>query len=497
MLQDAICPGCTHTFPVTQARGPFTAVCPRCEIELTLEFQKPAKPPEPGQPPYDLVVRKGGLPAPVVSGKPKKERRRDEDDEDEPKRKGGSATIAFVSGGLAMLFVFCSLAATGWLLFTQVDTTTTWTTGGSNFGNNFAGNNGGNGGRTDPAKPTDVFELKPVSATLPLIAPPADLDPSAPKTLLLPGEANMVAVGGGGRYLVLHFPKQGRLAVFDANIADLLPGGATMENNEASVTAGATRMVTTVPGGKKLRVYSLPDLKALSEFEVPMFFGPKTIAMGSRANGPVVVADVFGRSMLMDVAVGKMIDGSERDQLLHSNFIRATADGRMFLATNGYGVNDKPKIADESQKKWRVLEPDVAAAYPGPDGKLIYAKDMIVEMSGNQVKVVAGRPKTATGNVWYVPAVTATGHYFLRVNETKAGTGPQAKTVVSVALHKDRNVDKVLLSPWEGLPETEGFVNWGNNTVPLDRHLFLIPEAKLLVILSNKKTQLIVRKLMI
>jgi hypothetical protein len=96
--------------------------------------------------------------------------------------------------------------------------------------------------------------------------------------------------------------------------------------------------------------------------------------------------------------------------------------------------------------------------------------------------------------VWYAPALTRKGDYFLRVNETKVGAPPRQQTVVSVAIHKGRNVDTPVLPAWEGLPESEGLISWGNSTEPLDRRLFLIPEAQLLVILNRDKTQLIVRK---
>ena len=312
MLQDAICPSCSHSFPVTEARNAFTVLCPRCEIELTAEFKKPAAPPEAGQPPFDLVVNKGGLPTPVAPG-PKKKERRDDDEDDEPKRKGGSATVAFVTGGLGLFFVFVSLAVTGWFLFFYVDTETTWdktftSTTNNPGGNNSSSNNGGNNnnsGNNQPPKPKDTFELRPVSGTLPLIAQPTDIDPSSPKTVLLPGRANVTAVGGGGRYIVFHFPDQGRLAVFDSNIADLLPAGATMENGAAHMSAGANKMVVSVPGTKRLRVHSLPDLNKVTEFEVPTFFGPHGIAMGSRANGPVLVMDPFGRAILMDHCRGQ------------------------------------------------------------------------------------------------------------------------------------------------------------------------------------------------
>jgi hypothetical protein len=471
-----------------------------------MEFKKPAKPPEAGQPPFDLVVQKGGLPVPA--GAAKKARRNDDDDE--PKRKGGSATAAFVSGGLGLLFVFCALGATGWYLFTQVDVDTSWdkvrnaqaNAGGARPSPGNAGGNAG-GGRVpgtpaEPPKPKDSFELRPEGGSPPLIAVPADLDPSAPREILL-SKVDLTAIGGGGRYIVLH--SQGLLSVFDATTGDLRPETATMENGEVRLAAGLNKMVVSVPNTKRLRVLSLPDMKTIREFEVPGAFGVNGIAMGSRTNGPLLAIDPFGEIYLFDLNTGKPIEGAGGKQPMPGGQLRAAADGKLFVGGDGFGASHKFKTMDESQKKWRVLEPDVIAAYPSPDGKYMYAKDMIVEVSGNRFKQVAGRPKefAAAGTkdtpVWYVPAVNATGNYFLRVNEVK---GVKAgRNVVAVTLHRNRDVDRPLLPSWEGLPETENLISWGRDTEPLDRHLFVIPEAKLLVTLNRDKTKLVVRKIKI
>ena len=119
-----------------------------------------------------------------------------------------------------------------------------------------------------------------------------------------------------------------------------------------------------------------------------------------------------------------------------------------------------------------------------------------------QIITTAGRSiagkGTATGGVWYVPALTATGEFFLKVDEMKLGQPPREKRVVSIAVHRGfKNVEKPVLTPWVGLPECEGFFDVFGRPLAYDRHLFLIPEAKLLVIVNNEKTKIVVRKLAI
>lgn len=516
MPQDANCPQCQHVFPVTEARHPFTVACPRCEGDLTVEFKKPATTPEPGEPHYELLVKPGALPG--TGGPPPVPKRKSDDDE---VRGGGSMMVVLLSGGLGLLFVMLGLGVTGWYLFTQVDTSSGYANRNNFNNNNRPGTNftptpnpgvrpnpnpnpGGNKGNPnpfpqdpwppEPPKPKDTFELRPVNGKLAPITPPSELAANEPKTILLPGRAEHVAVGGGGRYIVFQIPNQRRLVVFDANTGDLLPETGDLDGGGGLMAAGANKVVVPSNQRNKYRVLSLPGLQRESEFELPIFHGARGLAMGSRTNGPVLAIDPFGETVLMDLTTGKAVEGSQARNECPQNQLRATADGKLFFAGNGYGEGDKFKLLDEQGKKWRLRDPDVAAAYISADGKKLYAKNQVLTATGTQL---AGKPAGVTESVWYVPAVTATGDYFLSVYEKK-GQFPRTKDAVIVTLLKGTNVNAPVLTAWEGLPETAGLANsFFNNTEVLDKHLFLIPEAKLLVILNKDRTRLVVRKLFI
>lgn len=530
MPQDAKCPKCGHGFPVTEARHPFTVACPRCEAALTVEFKKPAVPPEAGEPPYEVAVKPGAAADATAAAPKPKNKKRKSDDEEREQRGGGSAMIVLLSGGLGLLVVLSGLALTGWFLFTQVDTETTTAArtnnnrpntnttrpgnrggptvtnparpnnGGNVKGPNDGGNTGGTpkrkgkggtvGGPGDAGQPKNRFELRPVAGKLTPIRPPADLDVNVPKTILLPGRADAVALGGGGRYVVFHFP-EGRLAVFDANTGDLEKEAAT-DNGGAMMTAGSDALVVSVPNARnKLRAYSLPDLKPLNDFEIPLFHGARSITMGPGTNGPLLAVDPFGEVVLIDVNSGEPVEGSQAKVGIPNAQVRASRDGKLFLAGNGYAQHDKFSLLGESLQKWQVKSPEVAAAYISADGKRVYGKDQVVTAGGT---VVATKPAGLT-NAWFVPAVTPAGDYYLRVSEAKVGAPPRTRNSVVVSLHKGNDADNPVLPAWEGLPETDRLVHPGARTEPLDRHLFLIPEAKLLVILNQDKSKLVVRKL--
>lgn len=523
MPQDANCPQCKHVFPVTEARHPFTVACPRCEGDLTVEFKKPATTPEPGEPPYELLVKPGALPG--TGGPPPVPKRKSDDDD---VRGGGSMMVVLLSGGLGLLFVMLGLGVTGWYLFTQVDTSSGYANR-NNFNNNRQPNNfntnpnpGGtktNPGGTkvnpnpnpnpgggfnppqnpwppeppEPPKPKDTFDLRPVNGKLDRITPPNNLQVNESRTILLPGRAEQVSVGGGGRYIVFCFPNEGRLSVFDTSAGDLA-GSANLPNGYGrQIAAGANKVVVATNERNKFRVYSLPDLRAENDFQLDIFHTTAGIAMGSRTNGPLLAIDPFGEAVLTDIATGKAIEGSKANRSnCPGNRLSATADGKLFFGGNGYGDREKFKLLDEQGKKWRLRDPDATAAYIAPNGQKIYAKDQILSTDGNQL---AGKPTGVKESVWYVPAVTSTGDYFLSVYERKGQFGRTKDTVV-LTLLRGTNVNAPVLTAWEDLPEAAGLANaFFNSTDPLDKHLFLVPEAKLLVIMNKERSKLVARKL--
>lgn len=511
MPQDATCPKCSHTFPVTEARGAYTVACPRCEAELTAEFTKPATPPEAGEPPYDLKVKAGALPG-AATAPPPPRRKKNDDDEDEPKRKGGSAMVVLLSGGLGLLFVLGGLGVTGWFLFTQIDVEPTNNRNVSN--RNTAAPNRPNtpnnpnvrpGAGPNPApgnpwvdptptpdppkKKKETFNLSPVGGALPPILSPANVDVQFTTQVALPGPAVAVSVGGGGRYIVFEIPTQSKLMIFDANTGGLLDATANTGGFGVQMAVGANKLVHTVPGTKKLRVLSLPDLQRQTEFEVPLFHGPRALAVGSRTNGPVLVSDPFGEVVLMDLASGQPIEGSQNKLEVGPDNLRASPDGKQFLVGGGFGSNEAHKLIEEVGSKWRVRGTGVHNAFLGADGRRLYGKNQIALTANGGM--LAGKPVGVTGDVWYVPAVTATGNLFLRVNETR--TAGRAGTWLSV--HRNNTIETPAVPGWEGLNEMTGLVGAFGTPDTLDRHLFLIPEAKLLVILTRDKSKLVVRKL--
>jgi hypothetical protein len=516
MPLDVNCPRCQHVFPVTEAKSAIGVQCPGCEAELTAEFRKRPTP-VPGQHAYELFVSPGrpiGAPPPLPKRKPKVA------DEDDEMRRGSSMAVVVISSLGALLVALAGLGMTAYLLFTNLDTSDSTisslssNTGGKGGSNPKGGNTGPKGGTKGgifpggvipgggvpgggepidpfPQPPREEFELKPVEGPKQAITPPP-IDLTSPVTVPLPGPAGAVAVGGNGRYLVFHIQERGQLVCFDASKGDLV-ASESADKGGVLLAAGQTRLVALAPGNI-LRVYDLPTLKRRYDASGPkLFHGANSIAMGSATNGPLLATDPFGEVELMDItdSAATPIEGA------HAKIggdltvpIRAAANGKLFVR-GGFDRNNKTVIATEWARKWRTVTADIGDAYPSADARHLLGFGKITSDRGNlMAKSAAGKD---TG-VWYVPAVQ--GNHFLRLIETREGAGAGAKQVCSISIHKSYlNPAGEKSKPVGVLPEADGIVQFFfGNTLPLDQHLFLIPDAKLLVVLPTTKDKLVLRQ---
>jgi hypothetical protein len=521
MPLDVNCPKCRHVFPVTEAKSAIGVQCPGCESDLTAEFRKRSTP-APGEHSYELLVSPGrpaGSPPPMGNKRP-----RAEEDDEAGGGGGGMAMVVFAGIG-ALVLALAGLGTTGYFLFTNLDTSDSTihkvsTSGGDKSKSNsrssglFGGsrsNRGGNDRTPDPVIPNftdpggfeppptpkktpETFELKPVTGPIPAITPPAL--PADPSNIDLGGKVGQVAVGGGGRFIVMHFPMEGKLGLFDVTTArfNTIPADA----GEVRLAAGLSRAVLYVNATKIFRVYSLPDLGKQYDAAVDLFFGANSIAMGSRTNGPLLVDAGFGDIRLYDIAGRELseIEGARGKPGIHSTpgGIRAAPDGKAFTTFDGFNDGQKTALLTATGTKWKVHLDFSQVPFPGPDGNL-YGNGVVMNRSGQDQRFGG---IGAQSHQWFVPSVSS-GQYFLKVVPTTLRMDGREKKSLSVTVHERKKGDNpVAGSPtFAGLPEFDGIINvFGgiDHDHAYDHHLFLMPEAKLLVILAGSKDRLVLRK---
>jgi hypothetical protein len=502
MPQDATCPTCAHAFPVTEARHAFAVACPKCDAHMTVEFRKPAVAPEPGQPHYDLFVQAGAPAGADPLGAPPAKRRRADDD----KPKGRSNAVVLVSGGLGLLFVMLGLGATGWFLFTQIDTTPA--TANRNTPNVRPGPN------RLPNVPQQPPRFEPPPFEPPKIDPPK-IDPPRPNLVLpappdpvailpapvtkettykLPEPARALRAGGGGRYLVMHFPQARRFGIFDTNEARITRF-VPVADGEPAFAAGMRKLVVFAPSSKVLTRYDLATgaREASRRLDVPDG-AVEAFCMGHSSAGPLLIGVKDKGAGLYDIDTFKELDlptdglqfagGKQR---LEGGYYWAGGLGRVFGHTGNYGQpngvktvvlgSEKVERHGQHEGTWFVV--------PGPDDRYVFAggHGVLTERvtAVNDAAFSMGPGKGFASHL-YMPA--AHGPFYLLASTIEGfgrdGTPPVG--TIQLYMHGSKEpfakFEKTAVAKygWDGL---KGF--------GIEHSVHLIPKAKLLVVVPEAR----------
>jgi hypothetical protein len=329
--------------------------------------------------------------------------------------------------------------------------------------------------------------LPPIDIPAP---PPADIQPPALDkdvvTLPLPGKVGDAAVGGGGRYLVLLLPEQGKLAVFDVNEAKVvqsLPAAA-----DVKIAAGMDKFVVVRPANDPhetaVERWSFATFQKEAEGKLDLEVPLVAAAMGSASNGPLVVSGVdwprLGETAFFDVLGMKRIQAPFHPHATFDTspevFLRASADGHLFTCEPQPGAGVESCVWAPAGLL-RCAGGAGDRPVPGPDGRVIYTAQG--RLTPNLDALDRGPP----GRL--VPAVH--GPYVLSLVAPPDGANPD------VSVYRDDGGPPVkALGGVEGA--AENVQGEPPVALPLDRRLFLIPEAKLLVVIPPSLDRLIVRR---
>jgi predicted Zn finger-like uncharacterized protein len=202
-------------------------------------------------------------------------------------------------------------------------------------------------------------------------------------TVTLPSPADQVCVGGAGRYLVFHLPRDQRLAVFDATTAKVVTTPGLRPGN-VKIAAGRdvilvaycdTRLVERL----NLRTFEVEDSATLTTA------GPVArLAMGSAGDGPALI-DCSGQraprpeAHFLDLKTLRYQDVTFQPgppAVGPQAVLHASADGRLFtLGDPGGPVLRLTLTADACGVSGAT---PARNARPGPDGRYVYTADGVL-----------------------------------------------------------------------------------------------------------------------
>ena len=180
-------------------------------------------------------------------------------------------------------------------------------------------------------------------------AEPAAINPlpmnEASTELKLPSTIDDLAVGGGGRYLILHLPKLHKLAIFDANKGAISNYISVPEN--IVFAAGLTKVMVCVLDSNIIQRYNLETCEREVSVQSPVTGSIRLASMGASSEGPLLISVSLGTQDLDRVSyhlidIAKMSaeplkpkitgTGSNVYSTSYRDFIhaRASADGSVF-----------------------------------------------------------------------------------------------------------------------------------------------------------------------
>ena len=289
----------------------------------------------------------------------------------------------------------------------------------------------------------------------------------------LPSPVQKTCVGGGGRYLILHLPRQRTLAVFDSNRAKIVK---YLPLSEESIyfTAGLEKLFVALPANNVLQRWSLKTFER--EAAVPSPVPVKGLAMGSTTLEPLIVQSADDAELVfLDPETFKKSDY----RVAHERNI-----GRGFHPASELRVSANGQVTTGSAVFVRAgrnyhLSPATGDSLPSPDGRVLYGHE--------QFYTAEGRPlgpafRAHRQRFWFIPAVH--GPYALFYKQE----GEQPKVRLGLYVQGETR----LLA---AMPEVDGLnelVDWHSGvSMPIEQHLFLIPDAELLVFIPASSDRLV------
>lgn len=316
----------------------------------------------------------------------------------------------------------------------------------------------------------------------------------SPLTIDLDDKIGGVAVGAGGRFLILHLAKKRKLALFDVGEARVVH---EFPAPEANIKFAAGREKLVIVRGKPTHVVERWDLKTkkleVTEPALPGVAAVNAVCMGSASRGPVLVQwtdderpaatapieflDLESLQPLILQIVKPNNDGRlwfSQQERVH---FRASADGSVF-GVWGAWVHSYVLAGKKLYLYYKHNFP--GHAIPRSDGRIIYThgnlltKELVHARDGRGVSMPAHH-----------------GPYYLRVELTDIGPAERLGRNWRVdnlrAYHVDN--DRPLASTAD-ISVTMNEVQLRSGTLDLDQRIHFLPAAKLIVLIPPSDDRL-------
>lgn len=297
----------------------------------------------------------------------------------------------------------------------------------------------------------------------------------------LPAEYDEIKVGGGGRYLVLHFKSLDKLGVFDVCLGTMI-GYVTMPRGNAQFAAGANHLVVISDDQKEIKRYGLPSLKleATGKFRSDLLV--HRAAMGHSSDEAVFVD--FGNAEDRELQLRRY----DIDTFLASDINvkghRFSPDS-MTVSGNGdtlcikAGSVTRLLVAHGTQWKHNRGRPKHSAEY----GNFIASADGRFVFTSDGIKTNRLQEQTPESN--FVYSVATSGDFYLRSKTVRTENSQAPANLTVHKLGDDRTLAELPYPPLF-MPR--------NRATKLEEMVFFNPEAKVVVLTPSSKSYLLLKR---
>ncbi len=365
-----------------------------------------------------------------------------------------------------------------------------------------------------------------------------DAQPESPLIKKLDGSLSEVAMGGGGRYLLLTSSSSRKLFVFDANAAEIVKT-ISLPSPNVIVAAGASKFLIAFPEQKLIQRWDFPTLRREGSSRALPIKGPlKALVLGSDSNGPALAFWTLKQDTYSDQTVFSFIDigslkvlsagmvaswgtwgyvstsgGTFSLQEFSNNpglkseplHIRAAAGGALytFWNTSSVPTGFHTLIAQGKVLKAIYRHESPGHLIAGPDGRTVFSgRAGRLDVDGNALDHKEARtdalPEPSIpscdpsfylkihGLVWTDPAgrraaTAESGGVRASVHDSQSGT--PLLTVVGLSEMTD-------VVPEDRRPDYTRVIT----DFTLDKRFFLIPSARLLITIPASNDRLCLRR---
>ncbi|HJZ56629.1 MAG TPA: hypothetical protein VKE74_16805, partial [Gemmataceae bacterium] len=347
--------------------------------------------------------------------------------------------------------------------------------------------------RPDPnvplVRPQPVGLLRPAARMVP-ITPTRAADKSEVK---LPGSAEVTCYAGGGRFILLRIPSARQVAVFDVSegkVAKYVP----LPEEGALIAGGMSHLYVLAPDKNVIQRWNLETFAREATAPNPVPGQPKQILTGHATDGPLFVVSTGGfqavdtttfQSAPVPVKGGRGAPQSFGNRVPQ---VRVSADGRVIgwwdPNLGPSGLNSLVLGADEAKGYSQHIS--AGAVLPGQDGTLFTSTGLYTP----DLKPLGNRRPISPWSPGPVPA--AQGGFYLEFPATRGPMDRPADGVALKVLGDDRTVADLGMPDGLDLPTRP--VNPRAPGLQVCDRVFLVPDAKALVILNNTGDRLTVHR---